>query len=123
MEGLEEKLGAVLNNPQMMSQLMAMAQSLGQQPPQEQPQQSARQAAPPQPGELHDLGIDIGMLQKLSSMAHGSRIDPQQQNLLNALTPYLHDDRISRLEKAMRAAKLARAFSSSFAGSIPFLGR
>ena len=122
MEGLEEKLGAVLNNPQMMSQLMAMAQSLGQSAPPEQPP-GVQQPSPSQAFAPPDLGIDTGMLQKLGAMAQGSRIDAQQQKLLSALAPYLHDDRISRLEKAMRAAKLARAASSAFAGGIPFPGR
>lgn len=31
MDGLEEKLGAVLNNPQMMQQIMTMAQTLNSQ--------------------------------------------------------------------------------------------
>ncbi len=124
MEGLEEKLGAVLNNPLLMQQLMSMAQSLGNQapPPQEPPQQPQQTSAPAQ-SPLPDLDIDIGMLQKLSAMAQGSNIDQHQQALLSALAPYLHDDRISRLEKAMRAARLARAASSAFGGSIPFFGR
>ena len=41
MAELEDKLGAVLNNPQLMQQIMSMAQSLGQQsspPPSPEPQ-------------------------------------------------------------------------------------
>ncbi len=126
MEGLEEKLGAVLNNPQMMSQLMAMAQSLGQSAPQEPAQNPQPSQSPPsqsQSSGIPDLGFDIGMLQKLGAMAQGSTIDSQQKNLLVALTPYLHNDRISRLEKAMRAAKLARLATSAFSGSNLFSGR
>ncbi len=108
MEGLEEQLGAILNNPQMMANLMQMAQNLGAS---SQPQPEA----PPQ-SSIPDLGIDIGMLQKIGAMAQGSNIDPQQRNLLSALTPYLHNDRISRLEKAMRAARLARVATSAFSG-------
>ena len=32
---MEEKIGAILNNPQMMQQLMTMAQSFNAQPPAE----------------------------------------------------------------------------------------
>ncbi len=117
MEGLEEKLGAVLNNPQMMQNLMQMAQSLGSSAPQEPQTVSQPENAVP------DLGIDLGTLQKISAMASSSGIDAQQKNLLNALGPYLQGDRISRLEKAMRAAKLARMATSTFSGGIPFLGR
>ncbi len=120
MEGLEEKLGAVLNNPQMMSQLMAMAQSLGHNPPPESKKSEPQPAPPPAMGEL---GIDIDMLQRIGAMAQGSNIDSQQKNLLTALRPYLHNDRISRLEKAMRAAKLARLATSAFAGGNLFSGR
>lgn len=114
MEGLEEQLGAILNNPQMMSNLMQMAQSLGASPP---PGPEAPQPqSPAQQSPIADLGIDIGLLQKIGSMARSSNIDAQQRNLLSALTPYLHQDRISRLEKAMRAARLARFATSTFTG-------
>lgn len=109
MEGLEEQLGAILNNPQMMSSLMQMAQSLGASPP------PAPEAPQPQ-NPISDLGIDMGMLQKIATMAQSSNIDAQQRNLLSALTPYLHKDRISRLEKAMRAARLARFATSALSG-------
>lgn len=106
MEGLEDKLNAVLSNPQMMQQLMAMAQSLGAGPA----------PAPEPPREQMQMpNIDLGMLQKFSGMAKQSAIDKNQQSLLHALSPYLSDDRIGRLEKAMRAAKMAK-FASAFLG-------
>ena len=42
MDDMEEKLGAVLNNPQLMQQIMAMAQSLGAEKPPEPPPEGAR---------------------------------------------------------------------------------
>ena len=96
MEGMEEKLGAILGNPQMMQQIMALAQSMGNQP------QSPQPPPTPQPS-----GIDTAMIQKMASIIQGSGINSQQQALLAALDPYLTRDRISRLERAMRAAKLA----------------
>ena len=43
MDDMEEKLGAILGNPQMMQQIMSMAQSMGAQQPQkeEAPQKRA----------------------------------------------------------------------------------
>ena len=105
MEGMEEKLGAILGNPQMMQQIMTMAQSLGAPPP--QPEKSA-----PPPRES---GPDPAMLQKMITIVQGSGIDRHQRELLRALEPYLTRDRIARLEKAMRAAKLA-AMASAFLG-------
>ena len=101
MDGMEEKLNAILGNPQMMQQIMAMAQAMGQQsaaqPPKEEPKQDA--AAPMG-------GLDIGMIQKISGIARQSGIDKDQQNLLKALGPYLSRERITKLEKQCVRRKL-----------------
>lgn len=98
---MEEKLNAVLNNPQMMQQIMSMAQSMGA--------QSKTERSQPSSEGFPD--IDPGMIKKLSSFAGQSTIDQDQRTLLKALGPYLSRDRIGKLEKAMRAAKLARLAS------------
>ena len=104
MDGIEEKLGAILNDPNMMQQIMAMAQSLGNSVPTEQEEKPS------------GPNIDISTLQKLSGLAGNSHIDQQQKLLLQALTPYLSHNRVSKLENAMRAAKMAK-LASSFLGS------
>lgn len=104
MEQLEDKLGAILNNPQLMGQIMSMAQSLGQSPPQQE--QSP-------PAELPSF--DPALLAKLGSLAGQGRMDNNQQALLTALHPYLSSRKVEKLEKAMRAAKMAR-IASSFLG-------
>jgi hypothetical protein len=96
MDDMEEKLGAVPNNPQLMQQIMAMAQSLGGEKPPEPPK-----------GELLP-NIDMGMVQKLTGLAKQSGIDKREQALLRALESYLSTDRVRRLERAMRAAKMAK---------------
>lgn len=100
---LEEKLGAILSNPEMMQKIQAMAQSLGQ----------SDSSAPSEPQKPD---IDFSALQKLSGLAGQTGIDKNQQTLLCALTPYLSQNRISKLENAMRAAKMAR-LASSFLGN------
>ena len=111
MSEMEDKLNSVLNNPQMMQQIMSMAQSMGGQLPKEDSQAKSE----PQPE------IDIGMLQKLSGLAGQSSIDKNQRSLLHALGPYLSRERISKLEKAMRAAKMARMASSLIgSGALKF---
>ena len=112
MEGLEEKLGAVMSNPQLMQQIMSMAQAMGNPTPQQPAAQEASAPALP--------NIDPAMLQKLSGIAGQSGVDRNQQALLKALGPYLSNDRISRLERAMRAAKMAK-LASSFLGAGGFL--
>lgn len=101
MEGMEEKLGSILNNPEMMQKIMAIANSMNanqgtQSPPKEQPSVPA----------LGD--IDVNLLQKISGLARQGNIDKEQQALLKALTPYLSRERLHKLENAMRAAKMAR---------------
>ena len=109
MAEMEDKLGAILANPQMMQQIMSMAQALGQ----SQPQASAPEPAPPQEASPPAIpSIDPALLQRLAGFAGQGGIDRDQQTLLKALGPYLSRDRIQKLEKAMRAAKLARLASS-----------
>ncbi len=84
----------MLANPQLMQQIMAMAQSLGSQPP-----PKPEPAAP---------NIDLSAVQKLASLAGSTSADSHQRALLAALRPYLSPQRIAKLEKAMRAAKLAK---------------
>ena len=109
MDEMEEKLGAILSNPHMMQQIMTLAQSLGQQSPPKEP-------APPGPN------FDPRLLGQLSQLASQSRTSGEEQALLQALCPYLRSDRISKLEKAMRAAKMAK-FASGFlnAGGLQLL--
>ena len=105
MAEIEDKISAVLNNPQLMQQIMTMAQSLGQQTQApEQPAQPKEPAAPPL--------LDPAMLQKLSGLAASAGTDNQQKALLSALGPYLSRDRVQRLERAMRAAKMAKMASA-----------
>jgi len=97
MDDLESKLGAIMNDPDMMQKIMSLAQNLNQSPPPPKQEQPANPFS----------DIDISMLQKLSGFASKSGIDVNQKNLLQALGPYLNHNRISRLERAMRAAKMA----------------
>jgi len=102
---LEEKLGALLSDPELMSKISAMAQSLGgqSQPPQQMAQKQ----------ELPTAGFDPNMLRKLGSMAGSFGVDRDQRALLSALSPYLTRDRIHKLENAMRAAKMASLAASA----------
>lgn len=111
MENLEEKLGTILSDPKMMQQIMSLAQSLGGTSP--EPRKPAQEPPPNRPPES---GLDLSMLQKISGLAGTGTIDSDQKQLLQALSPYLSTDRVSKLENAMRAAKLARLASAFLAG-------
>ena len=119
MEGMEEKLGAILENPQLMQQIMQLAQSVNAPNP-SQSRESPKKEEPPPKASLPDpdtgAGLDPAMLVKLAGIAGKSNIDSNQKALLRALTPYLSRDRVAKLEKAMRAAKIA-SMASAFLNS------
>lgn len=103
MDEMEEKLNSILGNPEMMSQIMSMAQSIGKSTQStttapQQVQETPKAAAP---------SFDPKLVQRIYGIASQSGIDKNQQALLKALSPYLTSHRINKLEKAMRAAKIA----------------
>ena len=115
MEDMQSQMNAILGNPEMMQKIMSMAQALGQgqNEPKEPPKQEQSGFSLPD--------IDLSMVQKLSGLAGQSNIDNNQRTLLKALSPYLSRERIYKLERAMRAAKMAN-MASSFLGKsgLPF---
>ena len=113
MENIQEQMNSILQNPEMMSQIMSMAQSLSS-------SQEASAAPQEQTGGFSLPEIDIEAVQKLSGFIGQSNIDQNQRCLLNALAPYLDPARIAKLEKAMRAAKLA-SLASSLLGNASIL--
>lgn len=114
MEDMEQKLGAILGNPEMMQKIMSMAQSLGQQPAAPSPEEEPQVKSP-------GADMDPAAIQKIIALANQTGIDRNQQALLKALGPYLSGQRITKLEKAMRAAKLAKVAASALnSGTIPF---
>ena len=117
MDDMEQKLNSILGNPEMMAQIMSMAQNLGG--------NSEPEPAPVAAPALNLGGFDPGMLQKITGIAQQSGIDGHQQNLLKALRPYLSEHRIVKLEKAMRAARLAGVVTTVLgsSGSLFFPGR
>ena len=100
MEDMKQAIEGVLNNPDMMQQIMSMAQAFGMTPGDASSQEPENQ---PQPSPAPDLS---GMTM-LSGLLGKANIDSDQQNLLKALTPYMSSQRLSKLKRAMEAAKLA----------------
>ena len=100
MSELEEKLNALMSNPQLMQQIAAMAQTMGgtQQEDRESSRESKQQSLP---------NPDPRLLQMLAQAVGQSGADSNQTALLQALSPYISSSRIQKLERAMRAARLA----------------
>lgn len=118
MDDFESKLGQILGNPEMMGKIMAMAQSFGG--------QEAPPEPPPEPPQTQEEGlpeIDLATVQKLTGLMGKTGVDNDQKALLNALGPYISANRIRKLEKAMRAAKLAGIATTFLGNSSLFSGR
>ena len=110
MGDFEEKLEHILNDPQAMSQIMSLAQSLGASapaqaapPPPAQPQSSPLSTA--DPGLQLDPKLMNGIFSLLSQYNSN---DDQRVALLNALRPFVKEQRYAKLDKAIQIAKLSR---------------
>lgn len=117
MSELESKINNILDNPEAMKKIMSLAQSLNLQTG-EQPnhQQQEKQSKETNTSTFPD--IDPSMLQKITGLTKQTGIDKNEQALLRALSPYLSRERINKLEKAMRAARMARIASSMLGTSL-----
>lgn len=115
MDEMQQKLNSILGNPEMMSQIMNMAQALGAD---QEPELVSQPVSAPSGNPLQSAlgGIDPGTIQKIIGIAQQAGIDRNQQNLLKALRPYLSEHRIIKLEKAMRAAKIAGVATTALGG-------
>ena len=119
MSELEDQLGAILGNPKMMESIMALAQSMGQPehpqdgngPEEKAPPKPPGPPGPPGPPSPGGGDMDMAMIKALTGFARNSCIDKEQKALLNALCPFISRERLQKLEKAMRAAKIAQQAS------------
>lgn len=125
MSDFEEKLNAILSNPDAMSQVMNLAQSLNlggggesssaQQEDSPGPQSGgeAQSGGGPGLGDLAGLGsllgqIDPAMIQRMLPLVGeltGGGNDERMQ-LLYALRPFLKPERRDKVERAAKTAKL-----------------
>ena len=121
MSEFEDKLNAILSNPEAMAQVMGLAQSLsgsgafGAEQPQENAAQQNSNRTDNIGGSSGNLGdlfsrIDPKMIERLLPLLgelSGSDNDARMQ-LLYALRPFLKEERRDKIERAVKAAKLIR---------------
>ena len=125
MSEFDEKLNALLSDPNSMAQIMQLAQSLsggsGPASPPPQPDPPSRQPPPPPPDPprqpppaggdpLSGLlgGVDPKLLVRLLPLLQelGRDSDSSARQLLTALRPYLRPERQERVERALQLARL-----------------
>jgi hypothetical protein len=99
---LEDKINAVLGDPKQMQEITKLAKSLMGGGEKEAASEKVSNPA-------EDMGLDQNMLKRLGRIMGESRSDkPEQQALLEAMKPYLSEKRRSKMDRAMKMAKLAR---------------
>lgn len=113
MSELEEKLNALLSDPNSMAQVMQMAQQLSG--AMEEQKAAAPPPSPPPPPPVPpapDLGAALGgldpkLLGKLLPLAGelGTENSAAMQ-LLNALRPFLKEEKQGKIQRAARLARL-----------------
>ena len=121
MEGLEDALQQLLNDPAQLAELASLASSLGLSPPAapdtvptsespSAPQDLERQMQAPTPPAERNFAP-----QRPSAPAHPqhSRPSARQEKLLSALKPFLKPSRQEKLDRALRLAQL-----SDLAGAV-----
>lgn len=137
MAEFEDKLNALLSNPDSMAQIMQLAQSLSggsgapggaSAPPQPagtppyQPPTAPPPPAPPSSGgdPLSALagGLDPKLLMKLLPLIQelGGQQDSNARRLVYALRPYLKPERQEKVERALQLARLFHLGKKFLAG-------
>ena len=137
MSELEEKLEGILGNPQAMAQIMSLAQSLnlggsgtssegdGQTAAPSPEQEAVSPAPPPEPPPASSGNSLSGLMSGLSSLdpkmlsaaaslmgQFNSGNDDKRVALLNALRPFVREERYAKLDQAIQIAKLSRLIRS-----------
>lgn len=126
MAEFEEKLNALLSDPGAMGQIMSIAKALssetgapkeGESPPPSppQPDQPPQQSSPigdalPLLGDLDPKLIQTAL--RLLGEYHAN--DDRKTALLTALRPFLKEERVEKMEKAIQIAKLSRVVRVAF---------
>lgn len=122
MAELEEKLNSILGNQQAMAQIMSLARSLsgGEGKPEEGPSQPDR--AEEEEGERAERGpspqtelsqvmeqLDPNLLRiGMEVIRQVQSTDDRNTALLNALRPFLREERRGRLDRAIQIARMTK---------------
>ena len=115
MDGWEEKLGALLSDAGAMEQIRQLAGTLAGNAAGPGPG-PAREPASPEPGD--------GALGALLSRVMGAYAAPSEAGrLVAALKPFLQPERASRLERALRVARLVQAARTALPELLPGSGK
>ena len=109
MSELDDKLNSLLSDPAGMAQVMQLAQQLSSSMGQSAPQPPPEPEKPANSGNWGSLlgGIDAKTISKFLPMLQALSADQSNSmQLLNALKPYLKEEKQSKVDRAARLARL-----------------
>lgn len=116
MSEFEDRINAILGNPDEMEKIMNMASQFmgGGAGKKEEPEQGKRPApdSGPDPGGPAGLGslggFDAEMFSKIGRLMSKVQGGNEKTELLRAMGPYLKQERREKMEKAIRFARIAK---------------
>ncbi len=114
----EQAIGAILQDPQQLQKIFALAQSLGlfaaRRARGSPAARAAETGAAAPPAELRRRTTGSSALGELLQQA--GKLDRRQENLLNALKPFLKPERREKIDRAMQAARISRLAGAALRG-------
>ena len=93
MSEMQDALNQILSNPEAMKQVQSLGEQLGLNKPQ------------PKPEPKNEL---TGAIQSLAPLMSSYSSDDEVSRLLNALRPFLGEEKLRRLDQAQRLMKLIK---------------
>lgn len=123
MAEFEEKLDAILKNPQAMGQIMALAQSLGgtgqaaSPPPQDTSEGDFVPADDDGGSPLGGLNLDPRLVEVgMRALSAYRDTDNKKAALLQALRPFVKEERAGKLDKAVEITRISKAIRAVLDG-------
>ena len=117
MNEFEDKLQAILGNPQAMDQIMSIARSISGNPPSQDNSAPSEELADQSVQNLPGVGDPFALLSGLDPrllhlgvrlLGEYRRDDEPTVALLRALQPFIRQERYAKVDKALQIAKLSR---------------
>ena len=114
MAEFEEKLNAILGNQEAMGQILSLARSLSGDQPEapalEEPQDTYQAPEAPLPDLSELLGqVDPSMIQTgMEVLRQIQGTEDRSAALLNALRPFLREEKQARLDRALQIARMTK---------------
>lgn len=117
MSEFEDKLQSILGNPEAMDQIMSIARSISGNPPAQEVSEPSEELCPqtvqsaPETKDPFALlnNLDPRLLQiGLRLLSEYNSDDNRTVVLLNALQPFVRQERYAKVDKAIQIAKLSR---------------